>query len=108
MLPIGIAIGDELLEDRETDFAVVQRVAEVAAFEDPGGRNPAQRQPGELLDVVGAARARIGQDGDVRLLSRSRISREWRGRLRRCSRRRRNRISPPGLSFTILRPAAAL
>src|SRR5450432_3216182 len=68
VLPAGIAIGDELLQHRETDFAVIQAVAEIAPFEDPGGRNPAQRQAGKLLDMVGPARTGICEDGDVRLL----------------------------------------
>src|SRR5688572_20950072 len=39
-LPLRVAVGDELLEDLEAQFAIVQRVAELAAFIEPGGGDP--------------------------------------------------------------------
>ena len=61
MLPIGAAVGDQLLEHREADFTVIQGEAKIAAFEDPGGGNPTQRQTGELFDVISATRTRIAR-----------------------------------------------
>ena len=75
------------------DFSVIQSVAKVAAFEDPSGGNPAQRQAGELFDMISATGTRIREDGHIRLLSNLVLSLAWHDRPRRCSRPRQNKIS---------------
>jgi len=69
MLPTRGAVGDQLLKHREADFSIIQGVAKVAGFEDPGGGNPTQRQTSELFDVISATRTRIREDRHIRLLS---------------------------------------
>ena len=49
---LRVAVGDQLLQHWEADFTVIQGIAKIAAFEDPGGGNPTQRQTGELFDVI--------------------------------------------------------
>ena len=66
MRPLRVAVGEKLLENIEPDLAVVQGVAKVAAFVDPCGGDPAQRQVEEPLDLgVAAPRTGIGEDRDI-------------------------------------------
>ena len=67
--PLRLAVLKKLLQHWKADFAVVQGVTQIAAFIHPGCRNPRKRQTGKLLDVIFAARAGIGQDGQVRLVA---------------------------------------
>src|SRR5262245_30849082 len=70
MRPLRLAVCQKLLEHRKTDFAVIQCVAEIAAFVNPSRRNPAERQTGKLLDlVVTAARTRISENCHVWLVA---------------------------------------
>src|SRR4051812_6176980 len=65
--PFRFAVREHLLENVEPNFAVVERVAEVAALIDPGRWDPAHRQIEETLDlVVALPRTRIGENRDVR------------------------------------------
>src|SRR5262249_54984609 len=67
--PLRLAVCQKLLEHRETDLTVIQCVAEVTAFVNPGCRNPRQRQTGKLLDLVlTVARTGISEDRHVRLI----------------------------------------
>src|SRR5438093_9223324 len=50
--PFRLAVREKLLEHREADFAVVQCVAELAAFVNPSRRDPRKRQASELFDLV--------------------------------------------------------
>lgn len=68
MGPFGIAVREKLLQDIEAHLAVIERVAQIAAFADPGGWDPGDRKTGKLFDVLCAARACIGDDCDVRLI----------------------------------------
>src|SRR6478735_8367478 len=66
--PFRPAISEELLQDIETHFAVIQRVTQFATFIEPRRGNPAYRHVEETFDfVIAAARTRIGEDRDVRL-----------------------------------------
>jgi len=69
MRPFGVTVREKLLEHIEAHLPVIERIAQIAAFENPRGRNPTERQIEETLDLVGAARARIGKDRHVRLAS---------------------------------------
>src|SRR4029453_6108903 len=69
MRPFRFTVFKELLEHIKTDFAVVQCVAEIAAFVNPSRGNPRYGHPGELLDlVVTLARSRVRQNRDVGLV----------------------------------------
>src|SRR5438067_6936594 len=50
--PFRLAVFEKLLEHRETDFAVIQCVTEIAAFVNPSRRDPRQRQTCELFDFA--------------------------------------------------------
>src|SRR5450432_78880 len=65
MRPLRIAVREKLLQHVEAHFPVVQRVSQVAAFENPRRGNPTERQVEEALDLARAARAGVGQDGYV-------------------------------------------
>src|ERR1051325_69019 len=43
VLPFGIAVRNELLEDGKTHFAIVQGIAKLSALKNPSGRDPTQR-----------------------------------------------------------------
>src|SRR5439155_16064479 len=59
-----------LLKHRKTDLAVIQCVAEIAAFVNPGRRNPRERQTRKLPDLVFTATwTRISKNRHVRLIS---------------------------------------
>src|SRR6476469_2802481 len=67
--PLGFTVRKKLLKNVEPHFAVIHRVAKIAAFVDPGGGNPAQRQIEEALDLaIALPRTGIGEDRDVRLV----------------------------------------
>src|SRR5215813_10388844 len=69
VLPLRIAVGNELLKNWESDFSVIERITQIPAFENPCGRDPAHRQTGKLLDVISSARPGISQQGNIWLLS---------------------------------------
>src|SRR6266404_5978772 len=50
--PFRLAVFEKLLEHRETDFAVIQCVTEIAAFVNPSRWDPRERQPGKLFDFA--------------------------------------------------------
>src|SRR6202049_4767089 len=52
MRPLGVAVRKKLLEHIETDFTVIQGVAQIAAFENPCGRNLSERQMEDEMDLV--------------------------------------------------------
>jgi len=66
--PLGIAVLKKLLQDWKAHFAIVQRVAKIAALINPSCWNPRKRQTGKLLDVIFAARSGIGQNCHVWLI----------------------------------------
>src|SRR4029453_11511916 len=67
--PFRLAVCQKLLEHRKANLAVIQCVAEIAAFVNPSRRNPAERQPGKLLELVfTAARTGISKNCHVRLV----------------------------------------
>src|SRR5512132_849349 len=68
MRPFRLAVCQKLLEHRKANLAVVQCVAEIAAFVNPSRRNPTQRQTTKLLDLVfTATRTGITENCHVRL-----------------------------------------
>src|SRR6266403_5683012 len=67
--PFRLAVCEKLLEHRETDFAVIQCVTEIATFVNPSRRDPRERQPGKVFDFAFAATlAGIRKDCDVWLI----------------------------------------
>src|SRR5204863_7375413 len=67
MRPFRFAVFEKLLEHRETDLAVVQCVAEIAALVNPSRGDRRKRHPGEWCDfAVPFGRSRISQDRNVR------------------------------------------
>src|SRR3954447_15479065 len=69
LLPFRLTVGEQLLQQLEANFAVVERKMQVPAFVDPGGWDPAQRLIIEALGfVIAFPRAGIGQDGDIGLI----------------------------------------
>src|ERR1700730_12945727 len=67
MRPLGVTVREKLLEHIEADFAVIQRVTQLASLENPRGGNPTERQIEKALDLAGAARAGVGQDAHIGL-----------------------------------------
>src|SRR5262245_5875453 len=66
--PFRLAVCQKLLEHRKTDLAVIQCVAEIAAFVNASRRNPAQRQTAKLLDLIfTTTRTGISKNCHVRL-----------------------------------------
>src|SRR4249919_4379317 len=55
MRPFRLAVCQKLLEHRKANLAVIQCVAEIAAFVNPSRRNPTQRQTSKLFNLVFAA-----------------------------------------------------
>src|SRR5215831_18054889 len=69
MRPFRFTVFEKLLEHWKTDFAVVQCVAEIAAFVNPSCGNPRERHFGKLLDlVIPLARSWIRQNSNVWLV----------------------------------------
>src|SRR5436190_17249583 len=69
MRQFRLTVCQKLLEHRKANLAVIQCVAEIAAFVNPSRRNPTQRQTGKLLDLVFAAtRTWISENCHVRLV----------------------------------------
>src|SRR5437764_359255 len=69
-LPLRFAVGEKLLENIETHFAVVHGVAKIAAFVNPGRGNPAQRKIEEPFNLgVAFPRTGISENRDVGLVS---------------------------------------
>jgi len=66
--PLGIAVLKKLLQDWKAYFAIVQRVAKIAALINPSCWNPRKRQTDKLFDVIFAARSGIGQNRHVWLI----------------------------------------